>query len=454
MTVKPENVYALVVGIEKYRAGSHWDLNGPAKDALKFTNWLLARDVKPEQIQLFLSPLTQNEGVLAEAKSKGLKPAPATREAIDVAIRYKLTNETSRGDLLYVFWGGHGFVTKTSSTTRRLMLADADNNTALNLNFDSLREALSTSAHNCGFKQQNFFIDACANSLYKGLYQTIQAESAELRFSTTGELKKADQFVLFASAEYEVATNESDIGTGRFSRAVLDELQGQSLMPEMREIVERVEVNCNKQNLKLIYWSYEHEGNKDVIDKTNDALRSAFLDQESLALMVRKALNKNLNVISQGASTYNVTIDKLIAVTLELSDVLSKASINEESLGLMVESSLNTKLNHITQNPQTYEATVNKVVHYAVANGEILALVIKALKTKPSNNHLKNFSNDKWQELELLKGASFLNNDLLASLTQALKTIPETEEFEKIVLFAFTQTIPDIDINAPNLKRH
>jgi CHAT domain/Effector-associated domain 1 len=44
-----------------------------------------------------------------------------------------------------------------------------------------------------------------------------------------------------------------------------------------------------------------------------EALMAAFLDQESLALMVKRALGKNLNLISQGASIYEVTVDKLIA---------------------------------------------------------------------------------------------------------------------------------------------
>jgi hypothetical protein len=37
---------------------------------------------------------------------------------------------------------------------------------------------------------------------------------------------------------------------------VLDELQGQPLMPEMSEVVERVKVNLrDKQKLELVYWS-------------------------------------------------------------------------------------------------------------------------------------------------------------------------------------------------------
>jgi Caspase domain len=232
--IKPDRVYALIVGIEKYQGGAKWDLNGPANDALKFANWLLARDVQPESIQLFISPLDRNEYVLSVAESKGLKPLPATHSEIDKAIRYKLMSDGNRGDLLYVFWGGHGIITKTDRTTRRLFFADTDDITKWNLNFNSLVEALSTFAVGTGFRQQIFAIDACANVYFQGLYQTIGAEAAEIKFSTIGEQGKAEQFALFASAEYEVATNESDVGTGRFSRAVLDELQGQSLLPDMK----------------------------------------------------------------------------------------------------------------------------------------------------------------------------------------------------------------------------
>lgn len=342
--VRPENVYALVVGIEKYEGGSEWDLNGPANDALKFANWLLEREVKPANIYLFLSPLNVN--VLEDAKARKLTPKTATHDLIAGTIRSQLTSQNSRGDLLYVFWGGHGNITKTQATVRRMMFADTNDDKKWNLNFNSLLEALSTFAHGSGFRQQIFFVDTCANALYQGLFQTVQAEAAGIEFAASGEVDKGNQFVLFASAEYETATNESKIGTGSFSKAVLEELQGKPLMLEAKEFVERVKVNLrDRQRLEPVYWSYEYAGNKEAISKQNsgisksdfvspsatsqlqvpeeldseaysqfsEALLSAFLDQESLALMVKRALGKNLNLISQGASIYEVTVDKLIA---------------------------------------------------------------------------------------------------------------------------------------------
>ena len=254
--IQPENVYALVVGIEKYKAGSEWDLNGPANDALKFANWLLERDVKPENIQLFLSPLDVNVAVLEKAKAKELSPFPADRNHIDSAIRSKLTSESNRGDLLYVFWGGHGIVTKTDATTRRLFFADTDNINKWNLNFNSLVDALNTFAHSSGFKQQNFLIDACANTYYQGLYETIGAEAAASKFITNGEQGKAEQFVFFASAEYDVAINEATEGTGRFSKAVLDELQQKPLLPDMKALAEQIKANFRerKQSEPVYKW--------------------------------------------------------------------------------------------------------------------------------------------------------------------------------------------------------
>lgn len=362
MTVKPENVHALVVGIEKYRADSTWDLNGPAKDALKFANWLLARDVKPEQIQLCLSPLAQNKGVLSDATSKGLTFVPATCDQIDSVIRYKLTNKSSRGDLLYVFWGGHGIVTKTGSTTRRLLFADTDNINKWNLNFDSLGEALSTSAFNSGFKQQNFFIDACANSYYEELYQTIQAESADLRFSTTGEQEKADQFIFFASAKYEVATNESDVGTGRFSRAVLDELEGQqSLLLDMEASAKRIQTNFLEKRIQPpVYWWVKNGENQRVVDNTKPS--------QSSAVSLNPKQMKDLH----GA--------------------LLDAFPEESDLEMIIQFHLQTRLNRISM-AKNYNKIVFDVIQFVNSRGKVRDLVKGALEINPDSPFLSDFIN-------------------------------------------------------------
>ena len=93
LTVDPSHVYALVVGIEQYQAGPAYDLNGPAKDALGFAQWLLTHEVQPANIQLFLSPLDQNREILAEAEAQGLTPQAATRDRISRTITERFVDQ-------------------------------------------------------------------------------------------------------------------------------------------------------------------------------------------------------------------------------------------------------------------------------------------------------------------------------------------------------------------------
>jgi Effector-associated domain 1/Caspase domain len=349
------------VGIEKYKGGSEWDLNGPAKDALKFASWLLEHGVKPEHIQLFLSPLDENVGVLEEAKAKGLNPFLADRDQIDSAIRSKLTSAGNQGDLLHVFWGGHGIITKTEATTRRLFFADTDNINKWNLDFNSLAEALSTFAHGSGFKQQNFWLDACANTYFQGLYEIIGAEAAASKFSTNGEQGKAEQFVLFAAAEYEVATNESTEGTGRFSRAVLDELQGKSLLPDMETLAKQIQANfLGNQNQPPVYWWLKNGGNQRVIDNTKPS--------QPFAVSLTPKQMKDLH----GA--------------------LIEAFPDESDLEMIVLFYLQTRLNRISM-AKKYDKVVFDVIQFVNSRGKVRDLVKGAIETNPDSPFLLNLIN-------------------------------------------------------------
>lgn len=334
-SINSEHVYALVVGIEKYKGGSEWDLNGPAKDGLNFASWLLERGVKPEHIQLFISPLDKNVGVIEEAKAQGLQPFPADRNPIDSAIRSKLTSEGNRGDLLHVFWGGHGFITKTGSTTRRLFFADTDNINKWNLNFNSLVEALSTFAHSSGFKHQNFWIDACANTYYQGLYETIGSEAAASKFITNGEQGQAEQFVLFAAAEYEVATNESVEGTGRFSRAVFDELAGKSLLPDLKALAEQIQANFREQQqLEPVYFWSKGRGYEEEDDRLN--LKDVVVTQKRQSLGLAQQLK--LQHLQSQLAKLQSNVQKIQAQidTVLPTDILTKDAL-ENRLNLLFE---------------------------------------------------------------------------------------------------------------------
>jgi hypothetical protein len=289
-SINLERVHALVVGIEKYQGGS--DLNGPAQDALNFANWLLERGVKPDHVYLFLSPI--NLEVLEEARARGLNPIAAERDHIDSVICDKLISKNNGGELLHVFWAGHGFITKTGATTRHLLYADTSHNNKWNLNFNSLQEALSTFARGSGFQQQYFWIDACAHKHYQGLYETLGAEQAASKFSCNGEQRQAEQFVLFAAALYEVATNEADLGEGRFSRVLLEELQRKPLSPpEMKVLAEKIQsIFRERQQLEPVYfWSKGSGYDEELLFKQNDKVENQLRDPALLMKLEYKQKN-------------------------------------------------------------------------------------------------------------------------------------------------------------------
>ena len=62
-----------MVGVEKYAAGRPWDVQGPAKDACRFTAWLRDKQVPDPNIMLFLSPLEPQQG---PGTPEALPPCP------------------------------------------------------------------------------------------------------------------------------------------------------------------------------------------------------------------------------------------------------------------------------------------------------------------------------------------------------------------------------------------
>ena len=176
-------------------------------------------------------------------------------------------------------------------------------------------------------------IDACANTYYQGLYQTIGAESAASKFSTNGEQGKAEQFVLFASAEYDVAINESTEGTGRFSKAVLDELQQKTLLPDMKAMVEQIKVNFRerKQSEPVYKW-LKVRGDEDEDDRLK--LKDVVVPQKRQPLSPAKQLKlQYLQTKSDGLNQKFQKVQLQIDAVLP-ADVLTKDAL-ENRLNLL-----------------------------------------------------------------------------------------------------------------------
>ena len=97
--MNPKKTGAIIVGIEKYEAGTNWNLNGPAHDACNFTNWLRDRQVPLENIHLFILSLSENR----EFIPKELSFEEAAEHNITNFIEKELTQYEY--DLLYLHKG-------------------------------------------------------------------------------------------------------------------------------------------------------------------------------------------------------------------------------------------------------------------------------------------------------------------------------------------------------------
>jgi hypothetical protein len=268
--LNPNNVYALVVGIEKYRSDQIPNLNGPARDALKYLNWLIKQKVPAQNIELFLSPLVKNEDKIEDELAELDNKLDLTRAArINVVNGInRLREEAQPNSLLHVFWSGHGFITKTNDTRRRLFYTDTTPENLYNLDIESLEEALKTSDRGNIFTQQYLFFDACAEMISRGFYHTLRAEATADKFITYGVNTVAQQYALFAAADYQAAINDAEIGTGRFAQAVLAATKNKNLRLDMQEVAKQVKSSASKTNsYRPIFLVYE-TGSEDrkVID--------------------------------------------------------------------------------------------------------------------------------------------------------------------------------------------
>ena len=294
--ISPKGTHALIVGIETYDVELE-HLNGAANDAIKFANWLLGRGVERKNIHLFVSPLRDNKHLL---NNTNLAPQPATEELISNIINQLIHDDNVIGELLYVFWSGHGILTPPPNATRRVYFSNVNNYNYKNLNLNSLQEALQTSFINKGFNRQVFLIDACATVFFKEHIDIEKIKADEKSFSPKSLDEKKDQFVLFAVDKYQDAQNQKESG-GVFSQAVMEELRKlpqDCLLADMEQLTQRVEEKLTKEGKpKPVYKRY-WDGSEEYFPMPLQRIDWHKVCQEMLA--ERQQLSTNLLTVVEG----------------------------------------------------------------------------------------------------------------------------------------------------------
>jgi len=196
-----ERTYAVLVAIETYlHLGDAWKLPGAAAQAARFAAWLIKdRGLPTANIQVF-----QSEADVQPFTSLGI-PAGQCKDANAASINpffADIGKDWPEGEVLLIYWIGHGFVSRDGG--RRLILGDATDNTKTNLDINQLIKLLRSDLAG-KFSQQIAFIDTCAR-----FFESLQSASGlpEGGLSLGGQQRKdISQHFYFAASSGEYAKN-------------------------------------------------------------------------------------------------------------------------------------------------------------------------------------------------------------------------------------------------------
>jgi hypothetical protein len=254
-------VRAVVVGIEKYEAA--WNLNGPARDAILFVEWLIGNGVRADRISLFISALAENQSAVdgCAVRARPAVSAEITREFTTVLL-------PADDDYLIVFWGGHGVIRADGS--RHLLTADASENNLANIDLNSLLESLRSDLF-IGFRSQSVLVDACAN-YFEYLRRTVSMPS--YAFPKGGPAMGKEQFVLVSAKAGEVSKNLDAERTGLFSKELRAALATAGFPPDMKKVTQVLQEKFvemrNRGEVRqtpIYFWSRDWAGNEDGLGK-------------------------------------------------------------------------------------------------------------------------------------------------------------------------------------------
>lgn len=259
----PTTTKALLVGIEKYDAGDHLNLNGPAHDVLRMVQWLLRQGIPAGNLTIFLSPLDSNSAIADQIRNlTGSTPTSATQSNIRDKLTTKLQQESA--SLFIFYWGGHGWVTQEGE--RRLFYADAQIKDERNLDFNDLLVTMR-SDHYKEMSRQLFIIDACANYIDHSRTKPPSEALSKGKLSPSTE-----QYALFAAKLGDRAKNLDSEKTGLYTKELLTEFESLppniSWLPEIEAISARLQrkfVDLRNQGLTeqtpTTLWNRDWIGN-------------------------------------------------------------------------------------------------------------------------------------------------------------------------------------------------
>ena len=155
--IDPLQTHVFAVGIGSYQLGDQWRLPNAAEHALAFVAWARASQVPRDHIHLFLSA-PDRERLAAKIAEADVSAQAADYTTITSFVTHVLA--VAGGELLYMFWTGHGSVSEEGA--RVLFFEDLTLKNTQHFDVNDFLLGLRTTSFE-RFGTQIAFIDACAN---------------------------------------------------------------------------------------------------------------------------------------------------------------------------------------------------------------------------------------------------------------------------------------------------
>ena len=209
----PKRTHVVAIGISTYAIGSPWTLPLAAAHAVQFAEWAhFSGGVERDNIHLFLS-----EADRAKFDKRPNKAALFARAATHQEISGFIDKELKdlSGDLLYLFWSGHGSISENRE--RILFFEDLSNDFTRALDLNHLLVRLRSEPHG-KFHLQLAYVDACANRFEELRFKA----SAGKELPGIGKLVKDIRQIFFLAAD-----SGQEATAGEFSKAILQSLRQQ-----------------------------------------------------------------------------------------------------------------------------------------------------------------------------------------------------------------------------------